>query len=1063
MALLDFLTRGRKTCDLLMTEDGSPAHKYRHFKDFLHSNHQALSAVSDMEGLYHQGVYSLVEARRRHSVLMEATRHLLDALHRLTDGRYPMLATILDRLEEETGVILSAPTPAPLVPSVLPLTAVTPDMGTACGTKSTNLAIMSCELGIPTPPGFVVTARGFERFIEENELGDRIARALAAFAAATPDPECSPVLLERVSTEIRRMILDAPVPPALAKGIREAYAALEGQTHPGVHIAMRSSAVGEDTEASFAGQYVTMLNVTGDDILEAYKNVLASKYAPRAILYRMSYGLEDRDTPMCVAGIVMVRSRASGVVYTVDPSNPDSGTLKVAALLGLGELLAAGEGSTDVFHVDRATGDILRSEITEKTQRLVCQPEGGIKLEEATGAERMSPAVDEDTVRRLHDYGMRLEAHFRGPQDIEWAIDADGALFMLQSRPLGLVRAQTPSAPAVYPDHPQVITRGRIASPGTAVGTVYNTLGNNPDHLPEGAILVARTASPDYAGLLGRVRGIVTDVGSGASHLASVAREFGIPALFDTRDGTARLAHGKVVTLVADTATVYEGAVDELVQHSAPTRKPFFDSPAHHKLRRVLDLVSPLHLLDPRSPDFDPEHCSSVHDIIRFAHENAMREMFGLSDSELDVTRAVRLYLGIPLVLHCIDLGGGLDEGLTSCDRPEAAHVRSVPLRALIDGLTHPGISWQGGVALNAQSLLAVMASTATADTENLGGDSFAVVSRDYMNISAKFGYHYANIDALCGDVASQNHVVLKFAGGAGSYFGRSLRVSFLASVLQRLGFGVDIRGDMLEATLTGLDAEAQQELLDQTGRLLAAARLLDMTIGNGADVERMVRMFFEGDYDFLGTARPRQIEGFYTDTGNWSMEECDGARCIRQDGSEWGASVRGDRSAVFARMFGPRYQETLDRVETFFHFPLAICKDSRMCDGSLRLRVMPVAGRMDRAGGLAFGIRNVGNYFVLRLNAVENNVILFEFVNNRRVRIDKAEARIRSGTWAELGVDVSGRNVRCLLDGEPLLEATLRFPPCGFAGLWTKGDSVTLFQGFTVEPSLGLGHAAVL
>jgi len=80
-------------------------------------------------------------------------------------------------------------------------------------------------------------------------------------------------------------------------GILRAYAALEAKTRKSVRIAMRSSAVGEDTEASFAGQYRTELNVTGETVLDAYKAVVASKYSPRAILYRLRYGLDDSDTP----------------------------------------------------------------------------------------------------------------------------------------------------------------------------------------------------------------------------------------------------------------------------------------------------------------------------------------------------------------------------------------------------------------------------------------------------------------------------------------------------------------------------------------------------------------------------------------------------------------------------------------------------------------------------------------------------------------------------------------------------------------------------------------------
>jgi phosphoenolpyruvate synthase/pyruvate phosphate dikinase len=112
---------------------------------------------------------------------------------------------------------------------------------------------------------------------------------------------------------------------------------------------MHSSAVGEDTKASFAGQYISELNVTRENILHAYKSVVASKYSPRAILYRLRYGLDDRETPMCVAGIVMIDSKSSGVLYTVDPSRPESSVLKISALWGLGEHLVSGEASPDVF------------------------------------------------------------------------------------------------------------------------------------------------------------------------------------------------------------------------------------------------------------------------------------------------------------------------------------------------------------------------------------------------------------------------------------------------------------------------------------------------------------------------------------------------------------------------------------------------------------------------------------------------------------------------------------------------------------------------------------------
>ena len=142
--------------------------------------------------------------------------------------------------------------------------------------------------------------------------------------------------------------------------------------------------------------------------------------------------------------------------------------------------------------------------------------------------------------------------------------------------------------------------------------------------VPEDAILVTRTASPEYAKFVGRVKGIITDCGGSASHLASVARELGVPALFNTDRATTTLPEGKWVTLAADHATVYAGRVlipDDGVRKSAGAP---FETPARQRLRALLDSVSPLHLTDPEVPSFSPEGCRTVHDIIRFAHEKVV-------------------------------------------------------------------------------------------------------------------------------------------------------------------------------------------------------------------------------------------------------------------------------------------------------------------------------------------------------------------------------------------------------------------------------------------------------
>ena len=120
---------------------------------------------------------------------------------------------------------------------------------------------------------------------------------------------------------------------------------------------------------------------------------------------------------------------------------------------------------------------------------------------------------------------------------------------------------------------------------------------------------------------------------------------------------------------------------------------------------------------------------------------------------------------------------------------------------------------------------------------------------------------------------------------------------------------------------------------------------------------------------------------------GDWQRAEEDGQTLLVQDGSHYLSSFSSGLANMITTMIGETYFEILDNIGAYFYFPLAIAKESYLKAGILRVRVKPIAGSIDQAGGLAFGIRNVGNYFVLRLNTLEDNVILFEFLNNKRLK----------------------------------------------------------------------------
>ena len=146
-------------------------------------------------------------------------------------------------------------------------------------------------------------------------------------------------------------------------------------------------------------------------------------------------------------------------------------------------------------------------------------------------------------------------------------------------------------------------------------------------------------------------------------------------------------------------------------------------------------------------------------------------------------------------------------------------------------------------------------------------------------------------------------------------------------------------------------------------------------------------------------------------------------------------------------KMMGSKYQEFLDNIGASYSFPLAIAKESWIGSGKASVRVKPVDGSIDRAGGLAFGW-DINNYFVLRINALEGNVILFEFVRAKRIQRVSVEKSMDSDRWYDVSVELRGNEILGLLDGEVVIRYTADRPLDGYVGLWTKADSVTTFEG---------------
>jgi pyruvate, water dikinase len=235
-----------------------------------------------------------------------------------------------------------------------------------------------------------------------------------------------------------------PVPPGFAAStaadvdeIAEAYRALGEPA-----VAVRSSAIGEDSaETTFAGLQDTYLWVEGvDRVCAAVRDCWASLDNPEAVAYRKQMGIEEKPA-MGVTVQLMVDAAVSGVMFTCNPVSGDPSTVAVNASWGLGQAVVGGEGTPDEYRVSKVTGEVLHRAIGPK---LIEYGRGGERSD--VPAERQEVAcLDEERLGELVEVARRVERHFGSHQDIEWAIDRDGELFMLQSRPVTVVaRAERP-------------------------------------------------------------------------------------------------------------------------------------------------------------------------------------------------------------------------------------------------------------------------------------------------------------------------------------------------------------------------------------------------------------------------------------------------------------------------------------------------------------------------------------------------------------------------------------------------------------------------------------------
>jgi phosphohistidine swiveling domain-containing protein len=289
----------------------------------------------------------------------------------------------------------------------------------AVGGKALNLAILTTS-GFSVPRGFVVTTQAYELAV-----GDRVDVLLADLAVGV-DPAA-------VAERVRATILAVSVPVEVRERVLEGYGALG----PDVAVAVRSSATAEDLAfASFAGQQDTFLNVIGDDaVVDAVRRCWASLWTDRAVDYRARNGIDQASVRLAVVVQEMVQAATAGVLFTANPVTGTRHHSVIDASPGLGEAVVSGAVNPDEFVVDSASGVVLERRIGDKRVLVRARTGGGVERIEQQDGEGLPTLTDEQVVA-LTDVGQQVQDRFGSPQDIEWAVDGSGRLWLTQARPI---------------------------------------------------------------------------------------------------------------------------------------------------------------------------------------------------------------------------------------------------------------------------------------------------------------------------------------------------------------------------------------------------------------------------------------------------------------------------------------------------------------------------------------------------------------------------------------------------------------------------------------------------
>jgi len=389
------------------------------------------------------------------------------------------------------------------------------------GPKAANLALLG-RAGLPVPGGYGVDAQAYRAQLASLGLE---ATAQEVFAA-DDGPRA-----RRCALDMKLGLMESPIAPHIMEPLLSAWRACGD----GV---VRSSALVEDRAgSSFAGQFETFLDLQNEEeFLVAVRACWAALWSTRALRYMAAHGLDPADTAMALIVQPLVAARASGGGL----SRTAEGDMVINAAPGLGSAIAQGEIAPDRYVLDRE-GKLKNSALGRKYHGVACV-HGKRALSRSLSGTR---CLDPDQVAEIGVLMRKSEEVLGGPVEIEWSAD-DAGIKLLQARPLLVAEAQVPDR--IWLERPRLDGHPSGIGWGTGRARVVSC-ECELERIAPGDVLVTTVAGPALGPVLAHVAGVVAELGGSTSHLASLARERGVPMVLGVPDATRRIPDGATVAV----------------------------------------------------------------------------------------------------------------------------------------------------------------------------------------------------------------------------------------------------------------------------------------------------------------------------------------------------------------------------------------------------------------------------------------------------------------------------------------------------------------------------------